>query len=208
MRALNLDVGVNDKLLENTSTKEYWIKYPYLHLEPIAVVVTHGDTCIPIRFYRETLFELVSWVQAGVYIELLKRVQVTTMIIATILSMLFANCSSFLNLNHSHTHFWNAIVPPEVTPWKEWWVWQWVIACIIWADAVYRPILPLQENTIYARIGLDAHSCQPRRWPPLMSMARYKFSARAASQGSTRPGNPQDFQHVPYSLVAESRDSH
>jgi hypothetical protein len=29
------------------------------------------------------------------------------------------------------------------------------------------------------------------------------FSGQAASQGSTRPGNPRGFQHVPYSLVVE-----
>ena len=42
----------------------------------------------------------------------------------------------------------------------------------------------------------------------LMSVARYMFSSQAAGQGSTRPGNPLDFQRVPYSLVAESRDSY
>jgi hypothetical protein len=40
-----------------------------------------------------------------------------------------------------------------------------------------------------------------------MSMARYMFSSQATGQGSTRPSNPRDFQCVPYSLVAESRDS-
>ena len=60
MRALNLDVGADDELLENTPAIEYWIKYPWPHLELVVVVVEHGDTCIPNRFYRETLFELVS----------------------------------------------------------------------------------------------------------------------------------------------------
>jgi hypothetical protein len=52
----------------------------------------------------------------------LKRVQVTSIIIVTILGILgtpFVDCSSSLNLSHSHTHFWNAIVPPELTLWKE-----------------------------------------------------------------------------------------
>jgi hypothetical protein len=46
MRALNLDVGVDGELLEKTPTIEYWIKYPWPHLELVAVVVTHRDICI------------------------------------------------------------------------------------------------------------------------------------------------------------------
>ena len=60
MQALNLDVGVDGELLEKTLAIEYWIKYPWPHLELVAVVVVHGDTCIRNRFYRETLFKLVS----------------------------------------------------------------------------------------------------------------------------------------------------
>ena len=68
MRALNLDVGVNDELLEKTSAIEYWIEYPWPHLELVAVVVAHGDTCIRNRFYRETLFELVSCINRKEFI--------------------------------------------------------------------------------------------------------------------------------------------
>jgi hypothetical protein len=76
----------------------------------------HGDTYIRNRFCRE----YPELTKKSLYcIALLKRVQVTSIIIVTILGMPFADCSSSLNLSHSHTHFWNAIVPPELTLWKE-----------------------------------------------------------------------------------------
>jgi hypothetical protein len=44
MRALNLDVRVNNELLEKPLSMKYWIEYPGTNLEFVAVVVMYGHT--------------------------------------------------------------------------------------------------------------------------------------------------------------------
>jgi hypothetical protein len=59
----------------------------------------------------------------------------TNFIITTPLSTFLADRSGSVNLRLSHTNFGNAVVPPELSPWKEERVREGVIAAMIRPDA-------------------------------------------------------------------------
>jgi hypothetical protein len=48
-----------------------------------------------------------------------RKYAITRFIIATPMSTLLADRSGSVNLRLSHTNFANAVVPPELSPWKE-----------------------------------------------------------------------------------------
>jgi hypothetical protein len=60
-----------------------------------------------------------------------RKYAITSFIIATPLSMFLADCSGSVNLRLSHTNFGNVVVPPELSPWKEEWVREGVVAAMI-----------------------------------------------------------------------------
>jgi hypothetical protein len=64
-----------------------------------------------------------------------RKYAITHFIIATPLSTLLADRSGSVNLRLSHTNFGNAVVPPELSPWKEEWVREGVVAGMIRPDA-------------------------------------------------------------------------
>jgi hypothetical protein len=60
-----------------------------------------------------------------------RKYAITRFIIATPLSMLLADRSGFVDLRLTHTNFGNAVVPPELSPWKEKRVREGVVAAMI-----------------------------------------------------------------------------
>jgi hypothetical protein len=64
-----------------------------------------------------------------------RKYAITRFIIATPLSTLLADRSDSINLRLSHTNFGNAVVPPELSPWKEKRVREGVVAAMIRPDA-------------------------------------------------------------------------
>jgi hypothetical protein len=64
-----------------------------------------------------------------------RKYAITRFIIATPLSTLLADRSSSVDLHLSHTNFGNAVVPPELFPWKEKRVREGVVAAMIRLDA-------------------------------------------------------------------------
>jgi hypothetical protein len=64
-----------------------------------------------------------------------RKYAITRFVIATPLSTLLADCSSSVILHLNHTNFGNAVVPPELSPWKEKRVREGVVVAMIRPDA-------------------------------------------------------------------------
>jgi hypothetical protein len=64
-----------------------------------------------------------------------RKYAITCFIIATTLSTLLADRSGSVNLRLGHTNFGNAVVPPELSPWKEKRVREGVVAAMIRPNA-------------------------------------------------------------------------